>query len=370
MRRSKTTDGKTTGYYMAGDQVINETENGALSASNIIAGGVIGRITGGTSYMMLKNDHGDVVGLTANGEVKADYTYSAYGELIAGESNGINNPIRYAGEYTDEETGLIYLRARYYDPSVGRFISEDPIRDGMNWYAYCGNSPVMMVDPLGLDHYIYYSKDQAAAAQQYANDLRKTDPNTPIHMIDVKDEDSFVNAWNQMGVVNGKEVPINKVIINIHGDENEIWGTDNKGIDLNKLDKKTMDSILLLSCNTGNIEFVGSNPASWFAVNQDAEYVVAPDGYNSRRLSNLAIQSSLISRKDDISNHSKSGRTKGKGYVFYINVNNTPYVISGISEDQEEFLSIVDLLERVEDSSSGLNLVIKFLEERMNLSNN
>ena len=151
--------------------MINETENGSLSASNIIAGGVIGRITGGTSYMMLKNDHGDVVGLTTNGEVKADYTYSAYGELIAGESNGINNPIRYAGEYTDEESGLIYLRARYYDPGLGRFISEDPIRDGMNWYAYCAGNPVMMVDPSGMWRDIFtfgpkkdvidiYSRDQ------------------------------------------------------------------------------------------------------------------------------------------------------------------------------------------------------------------
>ena len=365
---------ETTKYYNMGTTVLNEVSSNDGNTTNLIGAGIEARmsVTGSSitsAYFLQKNAHGDVTAAISGTERAATYDYDAFGNTLV-EEGEINNPIRYSGEYLDEETGLIYLRARYYDPSVGRFISEDPARDGMNWYAYCGNSPVMMVDPLGLDHYIYYSKDQAAAAQQYANDLRKTDPNTPIHMIDVKDEDSFVNAWNQMGVVNGKEVPINKVIINIHGDENEIWGTDNKGIDLNKLDKKTMDSILLLSCNTGNIEFVGSNPASWFAVNQDAEYVVAPDGYNSRRLSNLAIQSSLISRKDDISNHSKSGRTKGKGYVFYINVNNTPYVISGISEDQEEFLSIVDLLERVEDSSSGLNLVIKFLEERMNLSNN
>ena len=65
--------------------------------------------------------------------------------------NGDDNPFRYSGEYYDEETGFIYLRARYYDPTIGRFISEDPIRDGLNWYAYCNNNPVMYVDPSGLD---------------------------------------------------------------------------------------------------------------------------------------------------------------------------------------------------------------------------
>ncbi len=57
---------------------------------------------------------------------------------------------RYCGEYTDTESGLIYLRNRYYDPSIGRFITEDPIRDGSNWYIYCDNNPVMYVDPSGL----------------------------------------------------------------------------------------------------------------------------------------------------------------------------------------------------------------------------
>ena len=50
-------------------------------------------------------------------------------------------------------SGLIYLRARYYDPSIGRFISEDPIRSnkgGGNWYTYCANNPVRFTDPSGL----------------------------------------------------------------------------------------------------------------------------------------------------------------------------------------------------------------------------
>jgi len=54
------------------------------------------------------------------------------------------------GVYYDEESGLYYLRARYYDPNVRRFISEDPVEDGGNWYVYAGNNPVMFIDPSGL----------------------------------------------------------------------------------------------------------------------------------------------------------------------------------------------------------------------------
>jgi len=66
--------------------------------------------------------------------------------------------VPYRGEYCDEETGYIYLRARYYDPSIGRFVSADSAFDGDNWYIYCGNDPVNFVDPTGLkrvpDHII------------------------------------------------------------------------------------------------------------------------------------------------------------------------------------------------------------------------
>ena len=61
---------------------------------------------------------------------------------------------RYCGEYYDSETGLIYLRNRYYDSTLGRFISEDPARDGTNWYVYCENNPVGFVDPLGLEYIV------------------------------------------------------------------------------------------------------------------------------------------------------------------------------------------------------------------------
>jgi len=114
---------------------------------------------GVTSY--LYNAHGDVVKTT--GAAENDYLYDAFGNQVDEVSNQPfdwrvevapvvvdDNPFRYCGEYFDYETGYIYLRARYYDSSNGRFISEDPIRSGNHWYAYCGGNPIKFVDPMGL----------------------------------------------------------------------------------------------------------------------------------------------------------------------------------------------------------------------------
>ncbi len=68
------------------------------------------------------------------------------------------NPFRYRGYYYDAETGLYYLKTRYYDPEVGRFISQDDVSyldpehiNGLNLYAYCGNNPVMFTDSTGTN---------------------------------------------------------------------------------------------------------------------------------------------------------------------------------------------------------------------------
>ena len=53
------------------------------------------------------------------------------------------------GHTSEDETGLIYMRARWMDPALGRFISEDPARDGANWFEYCRGNPVNLVDRTG-----------------------------------------------------------------------------------------------------------------------------------------------------------------------------------------------------------------------------
>ncbi len=96
------------------------------------------------------NAHGDVVALlNSDGETVKAYDYDAFGnELNPSESD--TNPFRYCAEYFDTENGTIYLRARYYSPTTGRFTQQDPIKDGLNWYAYCSNNPIVFVDSNGL----------------------------------------------------------------------------------------------------------------------------------------------------------------------------------------------------------------------------
>lgn len=115
--------------------------------------GYVSRRQNGTTGYLFKDAHGDVLSIyTSTSNKAADYTYDAWGEIqTKNESSSFeNNPLRYYGQYYDYESDMTYLRARYYDSSIKRFITEDPAKDGSNWYAYCGNNPVMMFDPSGL----------------------------------------------------------------------------------------------------------------------------------------------------------------------------------------------------------------------------
>ena len=116
-------------------------------------------------YVYKKDMLGNIVGiLDSNGNEVVKYVYDAWGNHAVLNSDGsdcesgigILNPFRYRGYFYDIETGLYYLQTRYYDPEVGRFISPDSIDyadpetiNGLNLYAYCGNNPIMYVDPSG-----------------------------------------------------------------------------------------------------------------------------------------------------------------------------------------------------------------------------
>ncbi len=112
-------------------------------------------------YYYDKNHKGDVVAiLDSNGNTVVKYKYDSYGNCsYLGSTNSDlaqSNPIRYRSYYYDEDTGLYYLNARYYNPKWRRFISPDSASyldpdtpNGLNLYAYCNNDPVNYCDPSG-----------------------------------------------------------------------------------------------------------------------------------------------------------------------------------------------------------------------------
>lgn len=96
---------------------------------------------------------GNVVGLLdASGTLVNEYRYGLFGGAEHVHASVVN-PLRFGARERDAETGLYYHRARYYDPDVGRFISEDPIglEGGINAYAYAANDPVNRRDPTGTE---------------------------------------------------------------------------------------------------------------------------------------------------------------------------------------------------------------------------
>jgi len=155
LRRSKTVDGVTTAHIWDGGNIIADEVNGTITNTYLRGVGLIATDLDGSRSYYLCNAHGDVTSLTnSSGTITQKYDYDAFGNLrdVDGYSNDTDtNPFRYCGEYFDGETSTIYLRARYYNPRLGRFMTEDPIRDGLNWYTYCGNSPLVFIDPWGED---------------------------------------------------------------------------------------------------------------------------------------------------------------------------------------------------------------------------
>ena len=128
---------------------------GNLLATNLYGNGLAGRAssTHGTYYFS-SDIGGNVTALTgSDGEIVASYTYSPFGEILL-QSGTPEGHFQFSGKYgvVTDETGLDFMRARYYEPTLGRFISRDPsgLDGGVNLYSYVENSPTNLNDPVGL----------------------------------------------------------------------------------------------------------------------------------------------------------------------------------------------------------------------------
>ena len=150
-RYSKTVGSTTKGFLWDGDNVAGETDSKGNVTKMYFYGKDMLLDDSGNNYIY--DIHGSVTSIVNSGGAKsAEYEYNAFGKDESETSTSTSNPWQYCGEYRDEESGLIYLRNRYYDCETGSFINEDPARSGINWYSYCNGNPVMFCDPLGLEN--------------------------------------------------------------------------------------------------------------------------------------------------------------------------------------------------------------------------
>ena|GEM_PF-1192754 len=158
LRTGKTVNGEKTVYVWDGDQVVMELSKGGAVQKRYIRGNDLvyadkGENTEKTYYVT--DMHGNVVQLLdESGNVTKTYEYDSFGNEVKPEKKD-ENPYRYCGEYYDKETEEVYLRARYYQPSVGRFITRDTYTGesdeplSLHLYTYCANDGVNKCDADG-----------------------------------------------------------------------------------------------------------------------------------------------------------------------------------------------------------------------------
>ncbi len=89
-----------------------------------------------------------------NGTITASRKYDVYGAIRSGDSGtSAHKFVGALGHPSEDNTGLIYMQARYMDPVTGRFVSEDPAAHGVNWYVYASNAPTSKADKTGCDDF-------------------------------------------------------------------------------------------------------------------------------------------------------------------------------------------------------------------------
>ena len=161
-RTKKVVDGIETEYRMAGDLLVSEKTGTQTYWYRYDSGANLVSVTiGGEIYFYVRNAQNDVIALIdAEGNTVVKYIYDSWGKVLSitgslADTIGVQNPFRYRGYYYDNETGMYYLRSRYYDPGVRRFICADGYAStgqGLvccNMYAYCENNPICRWDNEG-----------------------------------------------------------------------------------------------------------------------------------------------------------------------------------------------------------------------------
>ena len=156
LRRQSTVNGTTTDFVIENSMFVRERRAGANFATYLVgARGPEYRrddVTGQIRWY-LYDGLGSVLGeVDPNGTITTSRKFDVYGAIRGGINPSGTSKHKFVGSLghpSDDDTGLTYMRARYYDPAIGRFASEDENGHGLNLFAYCSSNPVNRLDQSG-----------------------------------------------------------------------------------------------------------------------------------------------------------------------------------------------------------------------------
>ena len=214
-RYSKTVGSTTTRFLWDGDYVAGELDATGNISKKYFYGMDMLSDDSGNNYIY--DIHGSVTNVLNSRDTETkEYEYNAFGKIENETNQSTSNPWQYCGEYKDNETGLIYLRNRYYDPETGRFINEDPIRSGGNWYSYCDGNPIMFFDLSGLKgvqvSYVA-SKNGGSAKASYNNQGYTSSVTVSINGT----TETYTVASGDVQIRHGRAIIDNEILMNDFG---------------------------------------------------------------------------------------------------------------------------------------------------------
>ena len=262
----------------------------------IYDGQLVGELHGSENNYYLCDRQGSVIHyLSQDGISKCSYEYDVFGSHSSVGENLTTQPFGYAGMLFDAHNDYYHTNAREYLPEIGRFMQRDDERfihenqpESVNLYSYCFNNPLMYIDPTGNDCYYFYmpgspweeiaAAEQKALADQYGYSIDQ------VHMVKVTSNQELIDGWNQMGMVDGKPVDIDTVVVLTHANpEGMGYGDDyNDYFSIedvqNSLQSKDVDQVFLYGCNTAHSDGDGNNIAGAFSKKVSGAPVLASDG--------------------------------------------------------------------------------------------
>ncbi|MEE1516748.1 MAG: RHS repeat-associated core domain-containing protein [Lachnospiraceae bacterium] len=352
----KTVNGVNTIYGVEGTDYIAEiTGDDTLIYMYDVEANVIGFTYNGKEYYYVKNALNDIIRIVdGNGDIVCGYAYDAWGNILRIDGNkdiAELNKFRYRSYYYDVDMEMYYLHSRYYDTNLARFISTDQVdmmiynQENLNMYAYCKNNPILYVDPEGtaVKLVIFTLSEWKTESDNMLDDFEdyyeKRGETVSCLWTVSNNMNSLETMWNNMGTTSF-------VVINTHASPKNLGnGTGNSNdtdkltiAEINNLNYKKVDTLVLLGCNAGHYEYVTTNVAYAFC-KRISGCVIASDGtvysdsqyavWNPIEEVDFKSKNDITFRKhrNEGSNNKSSrdnygwivfkyGRTSGYGHIF------------------------------------------------------